>query len=150
MADPELAAPILDTLKADSSLYVRKSVANHLNDITKLHPEWVLKRLKSWPLENPHTAWIARHALRTLIKQGDKQALGVIGAGKKAAVSISGFTVNPKKLTLGERLDAVVHAAIDLAPEPAPGGGLRHPLRQKGRQQFGQSLQTQGADAGRR
>jgi 3-methyladenine DNA glycosylase AlkC len=104
MAEPELAAPILDTLKADSSLYVRKSVANHLNDITKLHPGWVLKRLKSWPLENAHTAWIARHALRTLIKQGDKEALGVIGAGKKAAVSISGFTVNPKKLTLGERL----------------------------------------------
>ncbi len=80
-------------------------MANHLNDITKLHPEWVLKRLKSWPLDNPHTAWIARHALRTLIKQGDKQALGVIGAGKKAAVSISGFSVSPKKLTLGERLE---------------------------------------------
>jgi 3-methyladenine DNA glycosylase AlkC len=105
MAEPELAAPILDALKADSSPYVRKSVANHLNDITKLHPEWVLRRLKSWPLQDPHTAWIARHALRTLIKRGDKQALGVIGAGKKAAVDISGFSVSPKKLTLGERLN---------------------------------------------
>lgn len=105
MADPELAAPILETLKADGSLYVRKSVANHLNDITKLHPAWVLECLKSWPLENPHTAWIARHALRTLIKQGDKRALGVIGAGKKAAVSISDFSVSPKKLSLGERLE---------------------------------------------
>ncbi len=105
MADPELAAPILETLKSDASLYVRKSVANHLNDITKLHPEWVLGRLKGWPLDHPHTAWIARHALRTLIKQGDKQALSVIGAGKKAAVSISDLSVSPKKLTLGERLE---------------------------------------------
>ena len=79
MADPELAAPILDALKADDSLYVRKSVANHLNDITKLHPEWVLGRLKGWPLDNPHTAWIARHALRTLIKQGNPQALAQLG-----------------------------------------------------------------------
>lgn len=105
MAEPELAAPILEALKADSSLYVRKSVANHLNDITKVHPDWVLSRLKSWPLENAHTAWIARHALRTLIKKGDKQALGVIGAGQKAAVSISDLSISPKKLRLGERLD---------------------------------------------
>lgn len=104
MADPELAAPILDALKADGSLYVRKSVANHLNDVTKLHPDWVLGRLKIWPLDNPHTAWIARHALRTLIKQGDRQALGVIGAGRKADVCITGLSVSPKKLTLGERM----------------------------------------------
>jgi 3-methyladenine DNA glycosylase AlkC len=105
MADPDLAAPILDALKADSSLYVRKSVANHLNDITKLHSEWVLGRLESWPLGNPHSAWIARHALRTLIKQGDRRALAVIGAGKKAAVTVQGFSVSPRKLALGERLE---------------------------------------------
>lgn len=105
MADPGLAAPILENLKADDSLYVRKSVANHLNDITKTHPDWVLERLEGWPLENPHSAWIARHALRTLIKQGDRRALAVIGAGKKAAVQLHDFSVSPKKLRLGERLD---------------------------------------------
>ena len=105
MADPELAAPILEKLKADDSLYVRKSVANHLNDITKLHPDWVMSRLEGWPLDKPQTAWIARHALRTLIKQGHRRALAVIGAGKKAEVRLSGFTVSPKKLSLGERLN---------------------------------------------
>ena len=105
MADPDMAAPILERLKADDSLYVRKSVANHLNDITKLHPEWVMTRLESWPLDQPQTAWIARHALRTLIKQGDRRALAVIGAGKKAAVRLKGLAVSPKKLVLGERLD---------------------------------------------
>jgi 3-methyladenine DNA glycosylase AlkC len=105
MADPELAAPILENLKADDSLYVRKSVANHLNDITKTHPAWVLERIEGWPLENPQTAWIARHALRTLIKQGDRRALAVIGAGKKAAVRLHDFVVSPQKIALGERLD---------------------------------------------
>jgi 3-methyladenine DNA glycosylase AlkC len=104
MADPELAAPILDALKADSSLYVRKSVANHLNDITKLHPEWVLAKLATWPLDQPHTAWIARHALRTLIKQGDRRALAVIGAGEPPAARIAGFEVRPARITLGERM----------------------------------------------
>ncbi|MES2280811.1 MAG: DNA alkylation repair protein [Pseudomonadota bacterium] len=105
MADPGLAAPILEKLKADESLYVRKSVANHLNDITKLHPDWVMQKLEGWPLDKPQTAWIARHALRTLIKQGDRRALALIGAGKKAAVKLHGFEVSPKKISLGERLD---------------------------------------------
>ncbi|MES2189798.1 MAG: DNA alkylation repair protein [Pseudomonadota bacterium] len=105
MADPEMAAPILEKLKADDSLYVRKSVANHLNDITRLHPEWVLQKLEGWPLDKPQTAWIARHALRTLIKQGDRRALAVIGAGQKAAVRLHDFVVSPTKLVLGERLD---------------------------------------------
>ncbi|MES2942031.1 MAG: DNA alkylation repair protein [Pseudomonadota bacterium] len=103
MADPELAAPILENLRADSSLYVRKSVANHLNDITKTHPDWVLSRLESWPLDNPHTAWIARHALRSLIKKGEQRALALIGAGQKAAVELQNLAITPK-IRLGQRL----------------------------------------------
>jgi 3-methyladenine DNA glycosylase AlkC len=83
-ADPTLAAAILDNLKADNSLYVRKSVANHLNDITKVHPEWVLGLIEGWSLDNKHTAWIAKHALRSLIKQGNQRALAIIGAGGQA------------------------------------------------------------------
>lgn len=104
MADPELAAPILTRLRADSSLYVRKSVANHLNDITKLHPEWVMDTIESWPLHDPHCAWIARHALRTLIKKGDRRALAVIGAGETAQVELTDFKVNPPQIRLGERM----------------------------------------------
>jgi 3-methyladenine DNA glycosylase AlkC len=82
-ADPTLAANILDNLKADTSPYVRKSVANHLNDITKDHPDWVLDRIEGWSLDNRHTAWIAKHALRSLIKQGNQRALAIIGASGK-------------------------------------------------------------------
>lgn len=101
-ADPNLTAAILDVLNNDSSLYVRKSVANHLNDVTKRYPDWVLDRIEGWPLQNPHTAWIARHALRSLIKQGDARALAVIGVGGKAHIELSDLQVTPAVIRLGE------------------------------------------------
>lgn len=103
-ADPSLAAPILEALRADTSLYVRKSVANHLNDVTRAHPDWVLKRVGQWPRDNAHTAWIVKRALRTLIKAGDRRALAVIGAGKKAKVRVLRFTVSPVRVRLGGRV----------------------------------------------
>ena len=103
-ADPRLAAGILDRLKADDSLYVRKSVANHLNDVTKVHPDWVLDTIEGWSLENKHTAWIAKHALRSLIKQGDIRALTVIGAGAKAEVELLDVKVEPAVVRLGETI----------------------------------------------
>lgn len=104
VADPSPALPILENLKNDPSLYVRKSVANHLNDITKDHPSYVMNLLERWPLEQKHTAWIARHALRTLIKKGDRRALAVIGAGEKPRVLLHGFTVTPHEISLGETI----------------------------------------------
>lgn len=103
-ADPSLAASILDNLNADSSLYVRKSVANHLNDITKDHPQWVLELIEGWSLEDPRTAWIARHALRNLIKQGNQRALAIIGAGSKPHVEIQHLKVEPPVIRLGEKI----------------------------------------------
>ena len=104
-ANPQLCASILDNLKADPSLYVRKSVANHLNDITKDHPDWVLTLIEGWSLDNPHTAWIARHALRSLIKQGNTRALTIMGAGARAEVKIHQFKVEPPVIRLGERIN---------------------------------------------
>jgi 3-methyladenine DNA glycosylase AlkC len=117
IADPSPVAPILDNLKADPSLYVRKSVGNHLNDITKDHPAWVFDRLKTWPLENPHTAWIAKRALRTLVKKGDRRALAAIGAGAKPRVHIREFKINPRKVRLGDRLALACHLT-STSPKP--------------------------------
>jgi 3-methyladenine DNA glycosylase AlkC len=103
-ADPRLATAILDNLKADGSVYVRKSVANHLNDITKDHPDWVLDLIEGWSLDNKHTAWIARHALRSLIKQGNQRALAIIGAGGKPEVEITAVKVTPAEIALGEKI----------------------------------------------
>ena len=102
IADPAPVATILENLKADTSLFVRKSVANHLNDITKDHPTWVLDRIEGWALDNRHSAWIAKQALRTLIKKGDRRALSVIGAGRTPEVLVHDLTVCPREVTLGD------------------------------------------------
>ncbi|WP_346334594.1 DNA alkylation repair protein [Prosthecobacter sp. SYSU 5D2] len=110
IADPSPVLPILENLRADPSLYVRKSVANHLNDITKDHPAWVLDLLQGWPLAaSPHTTWIARHALRTLIKKGDSTALTLIGASGKAEVKIPRFTITPDNIQLGQKITLTLH-----------------------------------------
>jgi len=103
-ASPELAAPILENLHNDSSLYVRRSVANHLNDITKTHPEWVLERVALWDSNNPQTRWIIRQALRTLIKQGNNKALAIMGADAAPEITAHEFSLSPAQLSLGESL----------------------------------------------
>ncbi|AJK50718.1 DNA alkylation repair protein [Burkholderia plantarii] len=103
-ADPALAAPILDNLRADASAYVRRSVANHLNDVTKQHPAWVMARAAAWGMDDAGTRWIVGHALRTLVKRGDAQALALLGAQAAPEIEVGPFTVTPAALALGETL----------------------------------------------
>lgn len=78
-ADPTLSLPILDALKDDSSAYVRLSVANHLNDHSKLHPDWVCAMVQTWwQLDKPRQK-LLKHGCRTLIKQGHEQTLALFG-----------------------------------------------------------------------
>ncbi|XOK13637.1 DNA alkylation repair protein [Agrobacterium tumefaciens] len=99
--DPSPVTGILEAMKADEALYVRKSVANHLNDITKDNPAFVLALIDAWPKENPHTRWITRQALRTLIKKGDAAALAHLGAHEEAEIALAAFQVTPDKVALG-------------------------------------------------
>ncbi len=102
--DPAPTFPILTRLRADPSLYVRKSVANHLNDISKDHPALMLNLVESWDRSHVCTAWIARHAARTLIKRGDPRALRLVGVSGAARVTVAAFSVAPRTLVLGESL----------------------------------------------
>ena len=77
--DPSPIIPILDKLKRDSSLYVRKSVANNLNDIAKDHPELVIRLAVAWSGEDARTDWIIRHGCRTLIKRSNPQIMALFG-----------------------------------------------------------------------
>jgi 3-methyladenine DNA glycosylase AlkC len=115
-ADPTLATPILEALKRDPSAYVRKSVANHLNDIAKDRADWLVDRLATWPKDDALTVWIVRHALRTLIKQGDPRALALIGVGHGAAVTVQGFAVAPATVRLGDAI-AITADLISTATE---------------------------------
>lgn len=101
--DPSPTTAILEALKDDDSLFVRRSVANHLNDITKDHPEFVLSRLEGWDMAKEPLRWIAKHACRTLIKRGHPRALKLFGFGGAAEVSAS-LAATPSGLELGERL----------------------------------------------
>lgn len=108
--DPAPTAMILEALKNDASLFVRRSVANHLNDITKDHHDYVLQRLEAWDLEREHLRWIAKHACRTLIKRGHPRALKLFGFGKKAEVSAE-LAASPARLALGQRLTFTARVA---------------------------------------
>jgi 3-methyladenine DNA glycosylase AlkC len=101
VAAPSPTLPILTALRADPSLYVRKSVANHLNDIAKDHPDVVLDLVSTWDRSDTRTAWIIRHALRTLIKRGQPRALALLGAGTAPKLSAS-FSASPKRIQLGD------------------------------------------------
>jgi 3-methyladenine DNA glycosylase AlkC len=102
--DPRLTTPILERLRTDDSLYVRKSVANHLNDISKDHPAYMIGLLRSWDLKHPHTAWIAKHASRTLIKAGNVDALTLFAFDPNVKVRVEGLTLSTKRIKLGETL----------------------------------------------
>lgn len=108
--NPQPLARILEPLKADPALYVRKSVANNLNDIAKDHPDWVLEKLQAWGRQNAHTAWIAKHAARTLIKQGHPQALELFGFGGTVEVKAS-LALDKVKLSLGEAITLTAEIA---------------------------------------
>lgn len=74
--DPALTRPILERLKDDPDLYVRRSVANHLGDVAKDHPEYVFELCAEWlDCASPERRWLIRHALRHPAKKGVKAAL---------------------------------------------------------------------------
>jgi 3-methyladenine DNA glycosylase AlkC len=78
--DPRPVLALLDHLKDDPAEFVRRSVANSLNDIAKDHPTEVVKVCRTWKKRaSEERRWIIRHGLRTLVKQGDRGALKVLG-----------------------------------------------------------------------
>lgn len=103
--EPALTRDILEQLKTDGELYVRKSVANHLNDISKDHPGYMISLVKSWDNANAHTAWIIKHASRSLIKQGHQDSLAVFNFEKNVRLRLEKLRLQASRLGLGEALE---------------------------------------------
>ncbi len=100
--DPHPALELLELLKDDPVLYVRRSVANHLNDIGKDHPQLLAATARRWLKDaGPERAWIVRHALRSAVKRGEAGALAVSGYGAKAEVTVRGKTITPQRARIG-------------------------------------------------
>lgn len=105
IADPMPSLALLERLKDDPALYVRRSVANHLNDIGKDHPELLLARMEAWAIgASDERLWLINHALRTLVKRGDQRALAILGYGP-TAVELRELTLEPAILQFGDALE---------------------------------------------
>lgn len=100
---PERLLPVLEALRDDPEEYVRRSVANHLNDIAKDHPDWLLEVLSGW-LENADKdrRRLVKHALRTLIKAGDPRSYALVGLAP--FVGTVAFEPSPPRIRVGEAL----------------------------------------------
>lgn len=102
---PEDLIPILDNLYTDPTRYVTRSVANSLNDISKVNPTLVIQTLKKWQKskkQNPKEMdFITRHSLRTLLKQGNNQALKMLGFGATNHIQLNKWSC-PKKVKIGQ------------------------------------------------
>jgi 3-methyladenine DNA glycosylase AlkC len=101
---PEATLPILDALYQDSSEYVRRSVANHLNDLARHAPDPVVATARRWlSAADNNTNWVVRHGLRTLVKKGHPGALALMGFAP-ASVAVTGPRLDQDRLTMPAEL----------------------------------------------
>ncbi len=112
--DPHLILPILDRLKTDPSEFVRRSVSNNLNDISKDHPEPVLDLAEQWVGNyGADTDKLVKHALRTLLKKGNTRAMRLFGFGDPAKIQIRNFSLGQDTIKIGDN----GHFAFELLVE---------------------------------
>ena len=100
--DPAAILPILEQLKNDPSVWVRKSVANNLNDISKTHPELVIKIATEWYGKNEHTDWIVKQGCRTLLKNGNRETLTLLGYDDVTSIDVDGFSLGAPAVSIGD------------------------------------------------
>jgi 3-methyladenine DNA glycosylase AlkC len=106
MEDPRPVLNLLEKLKTDPALMVRRSVANNLNDIAKDNPDQVVKTLRRWSkIDDEGTQWLIRHAARTLVKQGNKEALAILGYDSEVGVTVSKLELDKTTVKMGGELN---------------------------------------------
>ncbi|MBN8188605.1 hypothetical protein JF540_18120 [Salipiger thiooxidans] len=107
--DPLAPLPLLDALYGDPTRFVTRSVANHLNDLSRPHPEAVIDRLQSWQAEARQAPgeldWMTRHALRTAVKRGAPEALALLGY--RADLPVTAALSVPPRVRIGKELGVV-------------------------------------------
>jgi len=99
--------PLLNRLHSDPTRYVTRSVANHLNDITKKNPDLVLDRLRDWAQSGlqhqDELRWMTSHTLRGLVKAGHPAAMKMLGFDPEAEVATTVQVLGEARI--GEALD---------------------------------------------
>ncbi|MDR2351782.1 MAG: DNA alkylation repair protein [Deltaproteobacteria bacterium] len=108
--DPGPVLEILENLMDDPSLFVRKSVGNNLNDISKDHRDLFYDFAKKWLGYSESADWILKKGARTLLKEKDKEILKLFGyrptsAGRKKTIETINFSVTPERIKIGEKTE---------------------------------------------
>ncbi len=99
--DPGPIWPVLEQLKADPSEYVRRSVANNLNDISKDHPDKVLAVAQAWIGVSEETDWIVRHGCRGLLRAANSDTMALFGMKAQPGIELMEWTVTPTAVAIG-------------------------------------------------
>jgi 3-methyladenine DNA glycosylase AlkC len=103
--DPAPILPILEQLRTDPSLYVRRSVANNLNDIAKDNPDVTLAVATRWAGSHPDTDWIIKHACRSLLKKAHPQALKLFSFAPVTHVAVKRLQLTASDVAIGGELE---------------------------------------------
>ena len=118
---PAETLPLLDRLHADRTRFVTRSVANHLNDITKFDAAAPIERLKKWQAaeqqQSKELDWLRKHALRGLVKAGHPDAMICLGYRPDVVVDLSLFSIRPDTLARGDTVEISLNATV---PNDAP------------------------------
>ena len=103
--NPERVLELLELLKDDPTTLVRRSVANNLNDLGKVHPALLADTAEAW-LEgaSAERRALVDHALRSAVKRGEPRALRLLGYGKRAAVTLESVRFTPRRVPIGGRM----------------------------------------------
>lgn len=108
--DPTEVMKLLEQLKDDEAEYVRRSVANNLNDISKDHPKLVVDTCKNWLKKAPKSklenrTWVAKRATRGLVKQGYPPVFAILGFSETLDIVVGDMRLNNKLIKMGEALE---------------------------------------------
>lgn len=133
--EPEVVLALITPLRDDPSEYVRRSVANNINDMTRRHADWVVEQLEPWVEDAPEARmWVVRHALRSLVKKGHAGALELLGFSTQVCVDVAQFSASTHvvfggKLALTLELESMAetaeHIVLDFAIHHVKANGTR-------------------------
>lgn len=102
---PGRVLELLERLKDDGATLVRRSVANSLNDLGKVHPALLVETCAAWlGGATPERRALVEHALRSAVKRGESGALRLLGVGAAPRVRVTGVTFEPPRVRIGERV----------------------------------------------
>jgi 3-methyladenine DNA glycosylase AlkC len=103
--NPARVVELLELLKDDPATVVRRSVANNLNDLAKVHRALAIRTCAAWLKgASAERRALVEHALRSLVKRGDAGALRLLGYGRKPSVTIEQVRFDPPRVRIGGRV----------------------------------------------